>query len=37
MSKLSKLFKLPNSNLSTVYLVIGESNRLVNNKLKARL
>ena len=35
--KLSKLSKLPNSNSFTVYLVTGESNGLIGNRLKAKL
>ena len=35
--KLFKLSKLPNSNLFTVYLVTGESNGFISNKLRARL
>ena len=35
--KLSKLSKLPNSNLFTVYSVTGESNGLISNRLKTRL
>ena len=35
--KLFNLSKLPASNLFTVYLVTREGNRLINNRLKARL